>query len=249
MFGVKIMSELYYERIPMPKNSKILRRMMNHAAYRFESMDDLWHAAAVAMSASFWNGVPVFQHQFDLKRYYDLLVSQRFDAILETGVYAGGSAMFFMDILDILGMHDVPYIGIDLDARMIFEHAFSHSHTHLWIQRDVLAHETVEAVRPYVEGKKCLVILDSVHTKEHVDEELKMYAPLVTVKDSYLVVSDSDHNGRPILADYGPSAGESVEEFMTENGLGRKLEFEIDKKIELKYGPFTVSPNGWLRKL
>ena len=241
---------LGHERIPRPKDPRQLRKMMNHAAYRFESMDDLWHAAAVAMSTAAWNGVPIFQNLFDLKRYYDLLVKERFEVVLETGVYTGGSAMFFMDMLDILGLHETPYIGIDLDVRMIYEHAFSHSHSHLWLQRDVLAYETVEAVRPYVEGKKCLVILDSVHTKEHVDEELKLYAPLITVKDSYLVVSDSDHSGFPILADYGPSAHESVEEFMAGYGLGKKLDFEIDKDIETKkYGPFTVSPNGWLRKL
>jgi cephalosporin hydroxylase len=235
-----------HERIPRPKQPRQTRKMMNHAAYRFESMDDLWHATAVAMSAAVWNGVPIFQNLFDLRRYYDLLVEHRPEVVLETGVYTGGSAMFFMDILDILGMHETPYIGIDIDTRMVYEYAFSHSHSHLWVQRDVLAHETVEAVRPYIEGKKALVVLDSVHTKEHVDEELKLYAPLITTLGSYLVVSDADHNGRPILADYGPSAGEAVDDFL-QTEIGRW--FLPDKELELRYGKFTVSPNAWLKRV
>lgn len=238
--------EFLHEKIPRPQDPKVCRRMMNHAAYRFESWDDLWHAMVVALSAQYWNGVPVGQNLFDLRRYYDLIIASKPEIIVETGVQTGGSAMFFMDVLDSLDMHNVPYVGIDLNMQYVFQPAYEHAHSHLWIQRDCLANETIETVRPLVEGKKCLVILDSVHTKEHVDEELKLYAPLVTVSGSYLVVSDADHNGRPILADYGPSAGESVDEFLNTN-LGKN--FIPDKDIELRYGKLTVSPNAWLRRV
>ena len=234
------------EKIPRPKDPKTIRRMMNHSAYRFNSWDDLWHAANVALAHCTWNGVPVLQNQFDLHRYYDLIVENKPEVIVETGVYGGGSAMFFMDVLDMLNMHEVPYIGIDLETHYIYPAAFEHSHSHLWIQRDCLAQETVEAIRPYVKGKKCLMVLDSVHTKEHVDEELKLYAPLVTTRNSYLVVSDSDHNGRHILADYGPSAGEATDAFL-KTDAGKN--FVPDKDIELRYGPFTVSPNAWLKRV
>lgn len=236
---------LGHERIPRPKDVRTLRKMTNHAAYRFDSMDDLWHAAMLAhCGASYWNGVPILKNHFDMHRYYDLLVEMKPEIIVETGVQNGGSAMFFMDMLGILNMYDTPYIGIDLSVDHILPQAFEHSHSHLWIQRDCLAHETIEEVKRYIDGKKVLLILDSVHTKIHVDEELRLYAPLVTVPGSYLVVEDTDHNGHPVLADYGPAAGESVDEFMKDN-----KDFIRDKDIELRYGKFTVAPDAWLKRI
>ena len=84
-----------------------------------------------------------------------------------------------------------------------------------------------------------LLVLDSVHTQEHVTEELRLYTPLLAHGDA-LVVEDTDHNGHPVLSDYGPSAWEAVEEFMA--GDSRFAHWEVGEM----FGKFTNSPNGWL---
>jgi len=49
----------------------------------------------------------------------------------------------------------------------------------------------VEQVKSRAAGRKSiLVCLDSNHTQDHVHEELRAYAPLVT-KDSYMLVLDT----------------------------------------------------------
>ncbi len=52
------------------------------------------------------------------------------------------------------------------------------------------APEIVAEVQRQAEGKRVLVLLDSLHTEEHVAAELQAYAPLVAV-GSYVIVQDS----------------------------------------------------------
>jgi cephalosporin hydroxylase len=59
----------------------------------------------------------------------------------------------------------------------------------------------VEQVRRRVAGKRVMVLLDSLHTKEHIAEELAAYAPMVSV-GSYIVVQDSWFGGAVAVDEY-----------------------------------------------
>ena len=85
-----------------------------------------------------------------------------------------------------------------------------------------------------------MVILDSNHQKEHVLAELRAYSPLVTPAD-YLVVEDTNVNGHPVRADYGPGPMEAVDEF-----LAGTDEFSIDASREKFF--MTFNPRGYLRR-
>lgn len=234
-----------HERIPREKNPETTRRMMNASACRMDSVDDAWHVLATLRGAATWRGVQIVKQQFDLARYFHLIATRKPEVIVETGLQAGGSALFFMDCLEMLGMPNVPYIGVDLDCNVLVASVLDYPHPLAVVKRDCLAPETVDKVRELVAERRSLVVLDSVHSRAHVAEELRLYAP-ICVPGSSLVVEDTDHGGRPILADYGPSAGEAVDEFMADGGLGRSLGFEYDRETEQRFGPFTVSPSGWL---
>jgi cephalosporin hydroxylase len=86
-----------------------------------------------------------------------------------------------------------------------------------------------------------LVTLDSDHSEENVTRELELYSPLVA-PDSYLVVEDTNVNGRPAAEDHGPGPGEAVEKFLTAH-----KEFVHDRKCERHL--LTFFPGGWLKRI
>ena len=96
--------------------------------------------------------------------------------------------------------------------------------------------------------KNILVVLDSNHTHEHVLEELKFYAPLVS-KNSYCVVFDTIVNDMPAYLSknrpWGPDNNPktALDEFLKQNE-----DFVIDKNIDYKL-QISVAPNGFLKKV
>jgi cephalosporin hydroxylase len=93
-----------------------------------------------------------------------------------------------------------------------------------------------------------MVCLDSNHTHEHVLNELKLYADLVSV-DNYCIVWDTVIEDMPqeFTADRpwgkGNNPKTAVWEFLKEND-----NFIIDKDIQNKL-LITVAPDGYLRRI
>ena len=86
-----------------------------------------------------------------------------------------------------------------------------------------------------------MVILDSDHRKDHVVDELRLYSPLVT-KGSYLIVEDTNINGRPVFPGFGPGPAEAVDDF-----LAATTAFERDLSRERFF--VTFNPGGYLRRV
>jgi len=234
------------ERIPREKNIERLREMINPNYFRRSgSPDDAWHILSAFFTTSYWGNIPILKNSFDLHRYFDLIWERKPEIVVETGVHHGGSAIFFMDVLGWFKM-TAPYIGVDLGFPC--DEALNFPYPHAFIKRDCLDTETVKTVRKYIDGRRCLMVLDSVHSDIHVTEELRLYAPLCAPGSS-LVIEDTDLGGNPTRAHYGPSAHDAVERFMAPDGDGLKLGFVRDRWIESRYGPYTCSPGGWLYRL
>ena len=64
----------------------------------------------------------------------------------------------------------------------------------------------------------------------------------MVTKGCYLVVEDTNINGHPVLASYGPGPMEAVKKFLATN-----RDFEVDRSRE-KF-KLTVSPEGYLRRV
>jgi cephalosporin hydroxylase len=88
----------------------------------------------------------------------------------------------------------------------------------------------VEEVHRRAKGKRVLVLLDSLHSKEHVAAELEAYTPIVPV-GSYLIVQDTL---------VGPA--EAIREFLEKSDA-----FVADRARE-RY-PDTNSVGGYLRRV
>jgi len=186
--------------------------------------------------ATRWLGHETQKCPLDLWVYQRLLVETRPDVIVETGTYAGGSALFLAMVLDGLGRGRVVTIDVEERAgrpqhpRIEYVHGSSSD-------ADVAAHVLETVPRE----ARVMVVLDSDHRREHVLAELEHYAPHVTV-GCHLVVEDTNVNGNPVASDFGPGPHEAVTEF-----LARNPEFEVDRSCEQYL--LTFNPGGYLRRV
>ena len=195
-----------------------------------------------------WMGRPIIQYPQDILAMQEIIWNVRPDLIIETGIAHGGSLIFYASMLELLG-EGGKVLGIDIDIR---EHNRCEIEKHPMFKRIIMIEgssiekSVIEKVRKYAQGKKrVLVCLDSLHTQNHVLQELEVYSPLVT-KGSYCVVFDTIVEDLPYeySADRpwgkGNNPKTAVWEFLKKNDR-----FVIDKKIENKL-LITAAPDGYL---
>jgi cephalosporin hydroxylase len=197
-----------------------------------------------------WMGVPIIQYPQDIVAMQELIWRVKPDLILETGVAHGGSLVFYASLLELLGGGG-RVIGIDIDIRAHNRKRLeSHPMTrHITLLEGSSADPAVVArARELARGaKNPLVVLDSLHTREHVLAELTAYAPLVK-KDGYIAVFDTIvedmpdglYPGRPWGKGDNPRA--AVREFVKINP-----DFVIDNTLDEKL-LLTTCPDGFLRR-
>jgi cephalosporin hydroxylase len=152
-----------------------------------------------------WMGRPVIQLPEDMVRLQELIFTTKPDVIVETGVAHGGSLIFYASLFEAMGRGRV--IGIDIVIR---PHNRAAIEAHPMFSRIELvegsstAPEIVADVAGRIApGETVMVILDSNHSRAHVLDELRAYAPLVPV-GGYLVATDGimqDVVGAPRSAD------------------------------------------------
>jgi cephalosporin hydroxylase len=204
----------------------------------------------------FWLGVPIIQAPQDLQALQEIIWTVKPDLIIETGVAFGGSLVFSASMLAILEVTQKIekglVIGIDIEIRPhnkinIENHPLSKKIK--LIEGSSIDEKIIEQVKTIAKDyKRILVCLDSNHTHNHVLEELKNYAPLVSI-GSYIMVGDTGiedlpkgtTNNRPW--DKGNNPKTAVWEFLKENDS-----FIIDKSIENKL-IITGSPDGYLKRI
>lgn len=152
-----------------------------------------------------WLGVNAQKCPMDLWTYQEILFSKRPDLVIETGTYGGGSALFLASICDLIGNGRV--ISVDISPQSPLP---EHPRISYMSGRSSTDKGVIEEVRRAADNSaRVMVILDSDHSRDHVIAELELYSPLVTV-GQYLVVEDTNINGHPVLADFGPGPMEAV---------------------------------------
>ncbi len=186
-----------------------------------------------ALHRAQWQGVPLYKYPADLWVYQEILWETRPDLIIETGTYAGGSALFLANMFDLLGDGRVVSIDVQYRPGRPVHPRISYM---LGGSTDAQTIATVQASL----APRVMVILDSDHSQAHVARELELYAPLVT-PGCYLVVEDTNVNGRPVLPEHGPGPAEAVACFLLDHP-----EFETDLSREKFF--VTANPGGYLKR-
>ena len=185
---------------------------------------------------------PVFKNKFlgiwtvqtpsDAWIIMEILYEVKPDLIIEAGTFHGGSAALWAIILEHINPEG-SIVTIDIEdqrERKAKELPISKKRVE-FVLGSSTDPKVVAKVHELAKGKKSvLVLLDSLHSKEHVAGELAAYAPLVTV-GSYVIVQDT------LL---GPK--DAIDEFLASTDT-----FVADRKRE-RY-PDTNSVRGYLQRV
>lgn len=197
-----------------------------------------------------WFGRPIIQYPHDIVAMQELIWKIKPDLVIETGIAHGGSLIFYASMLELLGKGKV--LGVDIEIRTHNRQAIE-SHPFFKRIKLIEGSSTDEKVFQSVEKiakkhKTILVVLDSLHTHNHVFAELNKYSKFVS-KGSYLVVFDTfvEYFPKAITLNRpwgkGSNPATAVFEFLKKN-----KNFICDRKIENKL-LLTTAPGGYLKRL
>jgi len=212
---------------------------------------DAFHVAAydAAKDGRSWGGatymgVKTWKWPCDLALYAETIWEVKPKLIIETGTAFGGSALYFAHLLDAIGWGKV----VSVDLNEVQGSYPKHPRIAYVGGKSSTAADTLAEVRGYVNhhcepkvGKgRCMVILDSDHSRAHVLHELAVYAKFVSPA-SYLVVEDTNVNGHPVYPEHGPGPQEALDAW-----LPKYPDFVLDRAKATKY---LFSMHTWLRRV
>ena len=224
-----------------------------------------------------WLGRPVIQTPQDIYAIQELIWKIKPDLVIETGIAHGGSLVLSASVLAMIELAEAydqkslldprnpkrKVIGVDIDIRphnkeLIEKHPLN-GYIEM-VEGSSIDKGVIEIVKEKSKKyKKIMVMLDSNHTHEHVYQELKAYAPLVTA-GSYCIVWDSSVEDLPegFIKDRpwgkGSNPKTAIFEFLKELKKNQHrmsksefLDFQIDKDIESKI-MITAATDGFLKR-
>ena len=151
--------------------------------------------------------------------------------------------MYFAHVLDGLGLERSKVITVDIETacQEAAKNPLWRKHVE-FIEGSSTDANVVAQIAGKTKGKKVLVVLDSVHQRDHVLKELQFYAPLVS-PGSYLVVEDTNSDGVPIFpGSIGPTA--AVQEFLA-SAEGKDFVQDASREAMV----LTFNPGGWLKRI
>ena len=191
---------------------------------------------------TYWLGINIQKCPTDLLIMQELICDIRPDLIIETGTRAGGSALFFASICELLDHGQV--ISVDKTLENVnFEaiDSFPCGERIEFILGESIDKKVIEHISSRVDGNTVMVFLDSWHSEEYVFAELNEYRKFVT-PGSLIVVEDT-HINNPVKwkhEDKGPAM--AVERFLIENH-NFAADYNCEKLI------FTFCPGGFLKRI
>lgn len=219
--------EAHRKEVP-PEQAREMMRLF----HKLPVWDSLWY-----------QNVRIIKNPLDLWMMQQIIYEIQPDYVIETGTWAGGSALYWASVLHALGLEKSRVITLDV----AYYHQAAETNF-LWKKYVEFIHgsstdpQIVAQLAKRVRGRKVIVTLDSDHHTPHVLKEIQSYAPMVS-RGSYLVVEDTHMDGVPTYPDAGAGPMAAVRQFLDEGG---SKDFEQDFAREALI--MTFNPGGWLRR-
>lgn len=215
---------------------------------------ELFRARVSQVLSDTYAGIPMLKFPEDLRVYEHLLFSERVEVVLELGVHAGGSALWFRDRLRTLAAYGQikrpSVVGVDIDladARTRLARVDpTYAEEITLIEGDFSRPDVAEHVRSLIEpGASCLVIEDSAHTYATTIAALREFARVVQL-GGFFVVEDGcvDIEEMRLLPDWPRGVIPAIHEWLAgEEGT----EFRQRRDLEV-YG-ISCHPEGFLQRV
>lgn len=140
-----------------------------------------------------WLGRPIIRYPNDIVVFQEVVWTSQPDLIIETGIAHGGSLILSASLLELLGGNG-RVVGVDIDIRShnrkaIENHPMAGRIT--MIEGSSTSLNVIQQVTEIVNSHtRVMVVLDSLHTHDHVLAELRLYSKFVT-EGCYLVLPDT----------------------------------------------------------
>ncbi len=182
-----------------------------------------------------YRDVLTWKNVLDLWVYQEILWSTRIEVVVEIGVRHGGTTLWLSDTLRSFFGEQAEIVAIDLERPAL---ALPANVT--FIEGDSIAERTMRAVQARCAGRRTMVLADGNHAADHVLQEMRLYAPMVT-EGCYFIAEDGivdvmdwkEHTPGPLVA---------ARQFVAETD-----EFVIDHAPEKFL--LTYSPDGFLKRV
>ncbi|WP_295543261.1 CmcI family methyltransferase [uncultured Thiohalocapsa sp.] len=184
-----------------------------------------------------WMGARTLKNPLDCWIYQEILWEVRPRVVVELGSFAGGSTLFLLHMLDLIGEGTV--VSVDCDREL-----FNISHPRLHrIDGDLADPRVRERVAAQCGTGPVLVIHDADHHHASVLRDLRNFGSLVT-EGSYLIVEDGIVEVVDGLVEVPPGTEGPLAAVM--DFLSESPEFEVDHRRERYL--ITYNPGSFLRR-
>jgi cephalosporin hydroxylase len=182
-----------------------------------------------------WLGEPIRTAPTDLFAYQEILSQVRPDWVVEIGAGDEGRAAFLASICELIGLGQVLSLR-ESEVRAPAPHPRLRVLT-----GPPLDAGTRQRVHELVGAGNAVAVLGACADRATTVRQFEAYADLVGV-GSYVVVTDTVVNGRPVWPSFGPGPFEAVKQVLNVHG-----EFVPDPAME-KYA-LSFNPGGFLRRV
>ena len=191
-----------------------------------------------------WLGRSTVKNPNDLMVVQEIIWETRPEAIVEIGIFHGGTTRYYAHLLDLIEAEEPSekpgiVVGVDLYYDEEFDYP-NHPRIEFLLGASSTDPAVFEQVAKRVDGRRTMVILDSDHSCDHVLRELRLYHKLVST-GCYLIVEDTNEIGMRIMSQNTPGPLKAIKAWQPQaHG------FEIDRSRE-KF-MLTFHPSGYLKK-
>jgi cephalosporin hydroxylase len=182
-----------------------------------------------------YRGVPTWKNVLDLWVYQEIIWETGVEVVIEIGARHGGTTLWLADLLQTFRGASGTVISIDLERPGRELPANVH-----FICGDSLAPGTVAEARSVSAGRKTLVLADGNHAADHVLQEMRLYASLIS-EGSYFIAEDGIVDVME-WKEYTPGPMVAAQRFLAETN-----EFALDHSREKFL--LTYAPGGFLKRI